>query len=181
MNFLNCCAAGDHTSVATALASGLSPNSADYDNRTGLMLACHNGHESVARALLEAGADPVFKDNFGGTAMLDAVKVRRVPGGSVWFGASRAAAGGPFADPCARALCPHPQMGQDKLIDLMLEFGGSLGMDGVVIATQLCDFAQRGEAALWCMAPATPLVWWVGAQRPDTTRPARRHARREHR
>ncbi len=57
------------------LAAGMSPNAGDYDKRTGLMLACHAGHEGVARALLEAGADPQLTDNFGGTAMLECVKV----------------------------------------------------------------------------------------------------------
>lgn len=66
---------GEENNVRTILASGFSPNVVDYDRRTGLMLACGAGHEGVVRALLEAGADPQLVDAFGGTAMLECVKV----------------------------------------------------------------------------------------------------------
>lgn len=44
-------------------------NWSDYDNRTALMVAAHEGHEQVVRFLLEAGADAGLKDSFGNTAM----------------------------------------------------------------------------------------------------------------
>ncbi|KAL6755507.1 ankyrin repeat-containing domain protein, partial [Haematococcus lacustris] len=75
--FLNNCSAGDEAAVRAALSGGMSPNAADYDKRTGLMLACHEGHAGLVRMLLEAGADPQLKDSFGGTAMWECVKNSR--------------------------------------------------------------------------------------------------------
>lgn len=43
--FLNTAAGGDDESVATMLSQGISPNTADYDGRTALMLASAKGHE----------------------------------------------------------------------------------------------------------------------------------------
>ncbi len=48
--FLNTAAGGDEESVATMLSQGISPNTADYDGRTALMLGSAKGHE--VRALL---------------------------------------------------------------------------------------------------------------------------------
>ncbi|GFH26538.1 uncharacterized protein HaLaN_24705 [Haematococcus lacustris] len=64
--FLNNCSGGDEAAVRAALSGGMSPNAADYDKRTGLMLACHEGHAGLVRMLLEAGADPQLKDSFSG-------------------------------------------------------------------------------------------------------------------
>ncbi|KAL6763059.1 hypothetical protein V8C86DRAFT_3130307, partial [Haematococcus lacustris] len=73
--FLNNCSGGDEAAVRAALSGGMSPNAADYDKRTGLMLACHEGHAGLVRMLLEAGADPQLKDSFSGTAMWECVKM----------------------------------------------------------------------------------------------------------
>lgn len=54
------------------LRQGFDPNSADYDGRTGLMLAAVNGHGGVARQLLAAKADVGILDNFGTSALLEA-------------------------------------------------------------------------------------------------------------
>jgi hypothetical protein len=43
--FLNTAAQGDVESLRTMLRQGLSPDTADYDGRTGLMLAAARGHE----------------------------------------------------------------------------------------------------------------------------------------
>ncbi len=51
--------------VSAALKTGQSPDTADYDTRTGLMLACHAGHLSVAKLLLQGGAQPNIKDFAG--------------------------------------------------------------------------------------------------------------------
>ncbi len=51
--------------VSAALKVGQSPDTADYDTRTGLMLACHAGHLSVAKLLLQGGADPNIRDFAG--------------------------------------------------------------------------------------------------------------------
>ena len=47
---------GDERQVARLLAKGCSPNCADYDRRTGLMLAAANGHQ-VCRPCLHASRD----------------------------------------------------------------------------------------------------------------------------
>jgi ankyrin repeat protein len=44
---------------AQMLQQGMDVDSADYDGRTALMLACVKGHREVAVLLLGAGADPM--------------------------------------------------------------------------------------------------------------------------
>jgi hypothetical protein len=63
--------------VKTLLYHECPPDAADYDGRTGLMLAIANGQVEVARALLEAGANVRVRDNFGHSAMWEAVYVER--------------------------------------------------------------------------------------------------------
>ncbi|KAJ9504820.1 hypothetical protein QJQ45_020591, partial [Haematococcus lacustris] len=109
-DFLNAASAGNMDIVKAMLAQGNSPNSADYDKRTGLMLACHEGHENVAKLLLESGADPMSKDNFGNTAMYEAVK-----------------------------------MGHDGIMDLLLTYKASLGVEGIMVAAQMCTCVFDGD------------------------------------
>ncbi|GFH16712.1 uncharacterized protein HaLaN_13189 [Haematococcus lacustris] len=73
MDFLNFCSSGNESMVRQMLKAGQDPDTADYDVRTGLMLACHEGHEAIVKLLLVNGADPAKKDNFGNTAMWEAV------------------------------------------------------------------------------------------------------------
>lgn len=42
---LGCCPQGDAETLRSMLNQGMSPNAADYDGRTGLMLAAASGHE----------------------------------------------------------------------------------------------------------------------------------------
>ncbi len=67
--------------------------------RTALMLACASNHVDIVRLLLASGADPNTRDNFGQTAMWEAVRAAR------------------------------PQ-----LVDLLLEYGGSLGSSSAEVA-----------------------------------------------
>ena len=70
--------------------------------RTALMLACAGSHVDVVRLLLSSGADPNIHDNFGYTAMWEAIKAAR------------------------------PQ-----LVDILLEYGGTLGSTGVEVAQHM--------------------------------------------
>ncbi|EFJ46902.1 hypothetical protein VOLCADRAFT_92690 [Volvox carteri f. nagariensis] len=72
--FLNTAAQGDVESLRTMLAQGISPNTADYDGRTGLMLAAAKGHNETVQLLLDAGADKDKTDAFGISALAEAVK-----------------------------------------------------------------------------------------------------------
>ncbi|GLC44797.1 hypothetical protein PLESTB_001212900 [Pleodorina starrii] len=72
--FLGCASDGDIEALRTMLNQGMNPNSADYDGRTGLMLAASGGHEAVVRLLLDSGAKSDQLDAFGNSAMCEAVK-----------------------------------------------------------------------------------------------------------
>ncbi len=56
------------------LQQGFHPDSADYDRRTALHLACANGHTETVRVLLAAGADTSFRDNFGAQPLHEACR-----------------------------------------------------------------------------------------------------------
>jgi ankyrin repeat protein len=56
------------------LQQGWDVNAADYDSRTGLMLAASHGHEQIVRQLLQAGASVNLMDKLGSTALLEAAK-----------------------------------------------------------------------------------------------------------
>lgn len=72
MEFLFAASRGNTQRLRDFLDQGFDADSADYDGRTGLMLACVKGFKDTAEVLLEAGADPNAKDAFGGTAMWEA-------------------------------------------------------------------------------------------------------------
>lgn len=58
------------------LGLGVSPNSADYDRRSALHIACAEGHLEAANLLLEHGATVNVRDRFGLTPLDEAVKSR---------------------------------------------------------------------------------------------------------
>ena len=39
-------------------------------------------------------------------------------------------------------------MEKDALVDLLLEFGGSLGMDGFMVAATLCNAVKEGNMVM---------------------------------
>eukprot|EP00798_Chlamydomonas_sp_ICE-L_P032551 gene32551-17268_t len=50
------------------------PDAANFDGRTGLMVAASEGHKDVVKIMLEQGANPMARDKAGRTALLEAVK-----------------------------------------------------------------------------------------------------------
>ncbi|KAG2444345.1 hypothetical protein HXX76_001101 [Chlamydomonas incerta] len=72
--FLQQASGGDVETLRSMLNQGMSPNAADYDGRTGLMLAAAAGHEEVVRLLLDHGSKADQQDRFGNSAMFEAVK-----------------------------------------------------------------------------------------------------------
>jgi len=65
---------GDGDKVKVSLDDIKDPNSHDYDNRTGLMLAACGGHLALVKLFHERGADLNFQDRWGNTAMDEAAK-----------------------------------------------------------------------------------------------------------
>ncbi|KAL6748583.1 ankyrin repeat-containing domain protein [Haematococcus lacustris] len=130
-DFLNNCSGGDEAAVRAALSGGMSPNAADYDKRTGLMLACHEGHTGLVRMLLEAGADPQLKDSFGGVSgsMHSSYQARRVAAGT-WE---------------ETAMWECVKNSRDGIIEILLEFGGSLGMEGFLVSSHLSQGVCEGD------------------------------------
>ena len=62
-------------------------------------------HAQVVSYLLAQGADPMVKDNFGNTAMFEAVRE-----------------------------------GHDECVRLLLDAGATLGVDGIMLAAQMCTY-----------------------------------------
>ena len=60
---------GKSAIVGKALKEGINPNLKDPNGRTALMLAAFNGHQQVAKLLIEAGAQD-SADNNGRTALM---------------------------------------------------------------------------------------------------------------
>jgi glutaminase len=63
---------GDLNEVRALIATGVQPDTADYDGRTPLHLAAAEGQLDVVRYLLAAGAGPQPVDRWGGTPLSDA-------------------------------------------------------------------------------------------------------------
>jgi len=63
---------GDLNEVRALIATGVKPDTADYDGRTPLHLAAAEGQLEVVRYLLAAGAVPRPTDRWGGTPLSDA-------------------------------------------------------------------------------------------------------------
>jgi len=72
--FLYAASRGRLPALRSELATGISPDAADYDGRTALMLASAKGHREAVTLLLSSGADPSATDNFGGSAALEAAR-----------------------------------------------------------------------------------------------------------
>lgn len=75
---LNAIQAGDEKSLATLLASGISPNINQADHTPALHLAIHSDRISIIQSLLEAGANPDLPDASGRTALMIACRTGRV-------------------------------------------------------------------------------------------------------
>ena len=67
-------AAGELDTMRQLLACRASVNAVMHDQRTALHLAAAEGHVDVIAFLLEQKADPVLRDRWGGTALLDATR-----------------------------------------------------------------------------------------------------------
>jgi len=65
---------GDCSTIAAFCEQGFNPDSADYDQRTALMVASMRGNVDVVTKLLEYHCDPNIKDVHGTTALMEATK-----------------------------------------------------------------------------------------------------------
>ncbi|XP_071793630.1 fibronectin type 3 and ankyrin repeat domains 1 protein-like [Asterias amurensis] len=67
---LRCAAMGGDPNVAKVLMNaGAEVNIKDKDGKTPLMIACLNGHVTLVQALVERGADPTVRTEFGMSAV----------------------------------------------------------------------------------------------------------------
>jgi ankyrin repeat protein len=73
--FLFAASRGDTTTISLMCDQGFDPNSADYDNRTALMVAAMKGNTNVVTKLLDDyEANPNLVDVHGSSALYEAVK-----------------------------------------------------------------------------------------------------------
>lgn len=121
--FLNAAAAGDSTTLRFMIDNGQPPGSADYDHRDGLMLAVGGGHFEAATTLLGAGAPVNAADAFGGSALTEAIKLRRADLVSL-LTASGARLGW-AEDRVASTLCQAASEGDVPLLELYFAAGTS--------------------------------------------------------
>lgn len=70
--FLYAAAQGNSVKLREMIQQGCPPNSADYDGRCALELACAKGHTECVALLLAAGADATQKDNLGSSPLSEA-------------------------------------------------------------------------------------------------------------
>ena len=68
---------GDINELKRLVARGHNLDTADYDGRTPLHLACAEGQESAVRYLLHQGADVTVEDRWGNTPLADAIRHER--------------------------------------------------------------------------------------------------------
>jgi ankyrin repeat protein len=108
------------------LQEGFPADEADYDGRTGLMLACVNGHEGIARELLASGADPLRPDAMGTCALLEAVNNGR---DAIISLLTRA---GTRCSPLCPPLLLPPRVPLDAVV-LLLTSAGGLGCPPVLL------------------------------------------------
>ncbi|KAI8470071.1 MAG: ankyrin repeat-containing domain protein [Monoraphidium minutum] len=126
--FLRACSSGDADQVRAMLGRDCPPDAADYDARTGLMLAAAKGHRGLTALLLEAGANPNARDNLGGCALQARARAR----------APRAGGGGAEAVKAGRA---------EITADLMAA-GADLGLGTGELASVLCNLVYAKNGAL---------------------------------
>ena len=112
-------AAGKHDILENLISLGAESNSADYDGRTPLHLACAEAHVGIVRLLLEAGADVNAKDCFGGTPLDDTIRKRALDISS-----------------------------QEVIVSLLVAHGAHLSstlVNGARLGHILCDLAAAGD------------------------------------
>lgn len=128
------------------LDAGCHPDAADYDKRTGLMLAVTHGHRDVVQLLLAAGANPNARDNLGGSALLEAVKSGRegimsdLLAGGAWLQLSR--------QELAAALCEAVADDQPALLQRFIAAGADVNLADYDRRTPLHVAAADGKLAL---------------------------------
>ena len=74
-SFLSAAAAGNIAILKSLIDTGIDVNTADYDKRTALHLACSEGRLEATKFLLENGADPNAHDRWRGSPLDDAKRV----------------------------------------------------------------------------------------------------------
>jgi hypothetical protein len=70
-DFLLATARGDLEAMRSLMAQGVAASTADYDRRTALMVAAHEGQDGALRLLLSMGGSRALdmKDSYGNTAL----------------------------------------------------------------------------------------------------------------
>ena len=148
---------GDVPFLAALLANGLSADAADYDRRTGLHLAAALGRTQVLSLLLDAGANPSARDNFGRTPLLEAVRgghntsaaLLRRRGASLGLVSQVSAAAPPGALFAGAEMCQAAFAGDVDYLRRLLRAG---------TAPDAADYDQRTAAHLACAEGLLPVA-----------------------
>ena len=168
------CSTDNRPLLRRFLSARVSPDSCDYDRRTGLHLGAAEGHLEVAKLLVDGGATLDFKDRWGVSALMEAVKHKQtavveylVKGQfiSLTFGlccsslmrqslialppcGRTAGADIQTTDNDERSVVQHAVSGgNDQCLSLLIEAGAKLGR-GRTVAELMCRTASAGDDAL---------------------------------
>jgi ankyrin repeat protein len=119
--FLYAAAQGNVAKLREMVQQGCPVNSADYDGRCALELACAKGHPDCAKLLLAAGADPSQRDALGSCPLAEACAAGQDDLVELLLAAGARLAGDPVAD--AARLCGCVFSGDLPLLRRLLRCG----------------------------------------------------------
>ena len=138
------CASGDNAAVRTHLERGCPPDSADYDNRTGLMLAAAKGHAEVCCLRLHCPSH-VHAAISCGNLVIGLLTIRHAPCTRL-AGWQEESADACFNPSChAEGLFTHAVMVRAQVVSLLLGAGATVAQRDNFGNTAIAEAERAGR------------------------------------